>query len=235
MHRGDRHVSGLFANTWIVVPAYNEGAVIAATLRGLLEVFPRVIVVDDCSTDRTGDIAHEVGAHVARHSINLGAGAAIATGIAYALRHGAEELVTFDADGQHSVEDALSMVQRLRQGDVDVVLASRFLGQAKGISTGRRLLLKLAIAFTKATTGLALTDTHNGLKAFSRTAAQTIRITQNRMAHCSEILEEIAEKKLRAIEVPSTVIYTDYSKRKGQRWTGAFSILADLFTRSLYR
>lgn len=228
-------MAGAFANTWIVVPAYNESAVIAATLRGLMQVFPHVIVVDDCSSDNSGELALDAGAHVARHSINLGAGAAIATGIAYALRQGAEELVTFDADGQHAVEDARTMVKRLRQGDVDVVLASRFLGQAKGISRGRRLLLKLAVAFTKATTGLALTDTHNGLKVFSRRAARTIRIRQNRMAHCSEILEEIAEKKLRAVEVPSTVVYTDYSKRKGQRWTGAFSILADLFTRSLYR
>lgn len=228
-------MTGLFANTWIVVPAYNESAVIEATLWGLLPTFPNVIVVDDCSADETGALARASGAHLARHAINLGAGAAIATGIAYALRQGAEELVTFDADGQHSVEDARAMVLRLKQGDVDVVLASRFLGQAQGITTGRRLLLKLAVVFTKATTGLALTDTHNGLKAFSRHAAQTIRIRQNRMAHCSEILEQIAEKRLRAVEMPSTVVYTDYSKRKGQRWTGAFAILSDLVTRSLYR
>jgi hypothetical protein len=123
----------------------------------------------------------------------------------------------------------------VQQGDVDVVLASRFLGQTYGITTGRRLLLKLAIRFTRATTGLALTDTHNGLKVFSRHAAETIRIRQNRMAHCSEMLEQIAEHTLRAVEMPSTVVYTDYSRAKGQRWTGAFAILADLFARRLYR
>lgn len=228
-------MAGTFARTWVVVPAYNESAVIAATLGGLLPSFGNVVVVDDCSTDGSGAIAHSSGAHVARHSVNLGAGAAIATGIAYALRQGAEEIVTFDADGQHSVDDAKSMVHRLREGDVDVVLASRFLGRAEGITVASRTLLRLAVLFTKATTGLALTDTHNGLKVFSRHAALSIRIRQNRMAHCSEILDQIAEQKLRAVEVPCTIVYTDYSRRKGQRWTGAFAILADLFARKLYR
>ena len=228
-------VPGPFGKTWVVMPAYNEGSVVAATISDLLRSFQNIVVVDDCSSDNTGAIALQAGAHVTRHVVNLGAGAAIATGIAYSLRQGAEEIVTFDADGQHSVSDARSMVLRLQEGDVDVVLGSRFLGRVEGITVGRRALLKLAIIFTRATTGLALTDTHNGLKVFSRLAAQMIRIRQNRMAHCSEILEEIAEKKLRAVEVPCTVVYTEYSKRKGQRWTGAFSIVADLFARRLYR
>ena len=220
---------------WVVVPAYNEGPVVATTVGGLMRHFLNVIVVDDCSADATGKLALEAGAHVARHPVNLGQGAALATGIAYALRHGAEAIVTFDADGQHSAADAEAMVRKLTETGVDVVLGSRFLGMAEGISAGRRRLLRLAVLFTRLTTGLLLTDAHNGLRVFSRHAAETIRIRQNRMAHASEILEQIARHKLSFVEAPCSVVYTDYSRAKGQRWTGAFSILGDLLTRRLYR
>lgn len=224
-----------FERVWVVVPAYNEGSVVAATVGGLLPRFPNVIVVDDCSADATGQLALGAGAHVARHPVNLGQGAALATGIAYALRQGAEAIVTFDADGQHGAADAEAMLHRLDETGVDVVLGSRFLGRAEGITSGRRLLLRLAVLFTRFTTGLALGDAHNGLRVLSRHAAQTIRIRQNRMAHASEILEQIAAHRLRFAEAPCNIVYTDYSRAKGQRWTGAFGILADLLTRRLYR
>lgn len=224
-----------FERVWVVVPAFNEGPVVAATVGDLLRCFRNVIVVDDCSGDVTGTLALQAGAHVARHPVNLGQGAALATGIAYALRHGADAVVTFDADGQHSATDASAMVGRLDADGVDVVLGSRFLGHAEGISAGRRRLLRLAVLFTRLTTGLSLTDAHNGLRVFSRHAAETIRIRQNRMAHASEILEQIALHRLRLVEVPCSVVYTDYSRAKGQRWTGVFSILGDLLTRRLYR
>ncbi|RYE71041.1 MAG: glycosyltransferase family 2 protein, partial [Hyphomicrobiales bacterium] len=107
---------------WVVVPAYNEGPVVATTVTDLLGYFANVIVVDDCSTDGSGQLALGSGAHVARHPLNLGQGAALATGIAYALRQGAEAIVTFDADGQHSAADARAMVQRLDEHDIDTVL-----------------------------------------------------------------------------------------------------------------
>ncbi len=224
-----------FERVWVVVPAYNEGPVVATTVGDLLHYFANVCVVDDFSADATGRLALEAGAHVVRHPVNLGQGAALATGIAYALRHGAEAIVTFDADGQHSPADAAAMVERRDEAQVDVVLGSRFLGRAEGISAGRRLLLRLAVLFTRLTTGLALTDAHNGLRVLSRHAAETIRIRQNRMAHASEVLEQIARHRLRLAEAPCSIVYTDYSRAKGQRWTGAFSILGDLLTRRLYR
>lgn len=220
---------------WAVVPAYNEAAVVSTTLGQILRSFPNVVVVDDCSTDGTGTLALQAGAHVARHPVNLGAGAAMATGVAYVLQRGAEAIVTIDADGQHSVEDAATMVGLLDEKGVDVVLGSRFLGQVEGITFGRRLLLSVAVVFTRLTTGLPLSDTHNGLRVFSRHAAQTIRVRQNRMAHGSEILEQIATHKLRYVEAPCRVVYTEYSRAKGQQWTGMFTILGDLLKRKLYR
>src|SRR4051812_386856 len=174
-------------STWLVIPAYNEAKVISETLRSARTVFHNIVVVDDCSTDATGPLSLAAGAHVCRHPINLGQGAALQTGIDYALARGAEVIVTFDADGQHQPADARRMVETLDRLGCDVVLASRFRGVAHGISGLRRAVLQLATRYTRLTTGLAVTDTHNGLRAFSRSAAQAVRIRQNRMAHASEI------------------------------------------------
>jgi polyprenyl-phospho-N-acetylgalactosaminyl synthase len=222
-------------NTWIVMPAFNEEAVVGKTIETTIVYFPNIVVVDDCSSDRTGDLAHKAGAHVCRHSINLGQGAALQTGIDYALKQGAEYIVTFDADGQHRPIDAVAMVDLLVQHNLDVILASRFLGGTIGLGKCKRLLLKLATLYTRLTTGLAITDTHNGLRVFSRAAAKQMRIRQNRMAHASEILELIGKMKLRYTEAPCTIIYTDYTKAKGQRMTGAIDILSDLLVRRMYK
>ncbi|MFN3687615.1 glycosyltransferase family 2 protein [Salinarimonas sp.] len=222
---------------WVVIPAFDEAAsgVVGRTVADVRRAFPNVVVVDDCSSDATGDQALAAGAHVCRHAINLGQGAALATGIRYALERGAEIVVTFDADGQHRVADALAMIDRLRETGVDVVLGSRFLGRAVGMSERKRLFLRLATAFTRVTSGLPVTDTHNGLRVLSARAARAIVIRQNRMAHASEILDEIRSRGLAFVEHPVEIAYTDYSMAKGQRMSGAFAIVADLTMRKLYR
>lgn len=226
-----------FARTWMVIPAFNEAQyeTIAATVRSARRVFSNIVVVDDCSRDGTGELALREGAHVCCHPVNLGQGAALATGIRYALLQDADEIVTFDADGQHGVKDAQTMVNVLRAKKVDVVLGSRFLGTASGISSSRRLLLKAATVFTRMSTGLAVTDAHNGLRVLTSSAAEAITITQNRMAHASEILHQIAELGLSYVEVPTHITYTDYSVAKGQKMSGAFTILGDLLIRKLHR
>jgi glycosyltransferase involved in cell wall biosynthesis len=218
---------------WVVIPAYNEGVVIENTIRELSPFFKKFVVVDDCSRDDTADIALRAGAHVCRHPINLGQGAALQTGIHYALAKGAEVIITFDADGQHQPRDAQAMVETLIEGNHDIVLSSRFKGTAEGIPRLKYIVLVAAVWFTRLTTGLPVTDTHNGLRVFSRRAAEVVKIRQNRMAHASEILEEIARLKLSWTEVPGTIRYTAYSITKGQRLSGAVEILKDLFFRRL--
>jgi glycosyltransferase involved in cell wall biosynthesis len=225
------HRSGeiALAGLWIVIPAYNESSVLAHTLAGLAGAGARLLVVDDGSSDATSAIAEASGAMVARHVINLGQGAALQTGIALALARGADFVCTFDADGQHE-PTTVDRMHALLLGDptVDVVLASRFLGSPLEMSYVRRLLLRTAIVVTNRQTRLSLTDTHNGLRMFRRAAAQCVRITQPGMAHGSEVLSNIASAKLRVVEVPSTVRYTEYSRRKGQRLTNSFKIAFDL-------
>jgi polyprenyl-phospho-N-acetylgalactosaminyl synthase len=218
---------------WVVVPAFNEATVIAGVVSGLRVAWPLVVVVDDCSSDRTGDEARSAGAIVLRHAINLGQGAATQTGIRFAHEHGAAFIVTFDSDGQHRVEDIDALIERQRETGADVVLGSRFLGRAEGISSFRRLVLRLAAFFTWLTTGVRLTDAHNGLRLFSREAAEKIRIRQNRMAHASEIIGLIGKLGLKVAEAPVTILYTEYSLRKGQKLSNAFNILSELFVARL--
>jgi polyprenyl-phospho-N-acetylgalactosaminyl synthase len=222
-------------DVWIVIPAFNEGTVIGRVVSGVTALYRNVIVVDDASNDETGRAAESAGALVVRHPINLGQGAALKTGIDFALENGAGIIVTFDADGQHRVDDIDALTAPVRHGEADFVLGSRFLGQSLNIPTSRRLLLQAALLFTRITTRLRITDVHNGLRAMTKRGAQAIHIRQNRMAHASEILEQIARSGLRYVEVPVTVEYTDYSLAKGQRMSNSLSILADLFAGRLQR
>jgi len=219
--------------TWVVIPMFNEGSVIYGVAREVLAAFPNLVVVDDGSTDDALEQAARAGATVLKHPINLGQGAALQTGINYALQQGARHVVTFDADGQHQIKDVVAMLEMIRQENLDVVLGSRFIGKTIGMSFGRRLLLKAAVIFTKISTGLNLTDAHNGLRVFARRAALKINIQQNRMAHASEILEQIAANKMSYAEFGNTIRYTDYSKLKGQKPSNAINIVIDLMVRRL--
>jgi glycosyltransferase involved in cell wall biosynthesis len=219
----------------VVVAAYNEARVIAGVVAGVVHAGYDVVVVDDGSSDRTRHLAAAAGAMVLRHPINLGQGAALQTGIEFALRQGADIVVTFDADGQHRIADAARLVAALHTHGADFALGSRFLGGAVNQPLSRRILLRLATLFTRLTTGLSLTDTHNGLRAMTRRGASAIGLKQNRMAHASEFLQQIADSGLKFVEVPVTIEYSAYSLEKGQTMGDALVILTDLFARRLHR
>jgi glycosyltransferase involved in cell wall biosynthesis len=223
------------AQIYVVIPAYNEGPVIARVVADVRRGGYAAVVVDDGSRDATAQAASGAGAAVIKHPFNLGQGAALQTGIDYALAQQAEVIVTFDADGQHRVSDISLLTEALVQERVDFALGSRFLGQAPNLPPVRRLLLRAATAFTRLTTDLEVTDTHNGLRAMTRRGAASIKLRQNRMAHASEWLAQIAASRLRYVERPVTIEYTDYSLAKGQTLADAVLILLDLFARRLYR
>jgi glycosyltransferase involved in cell wall biosynthesis len=222
-------------SVWVVIAAYNEERAIGDVLSGLKPYFPNVVIVDDGSRDATSQIARAHGANVLRHVFNRGQGAALQTGIEFALSRGAPFVATFDADGQHRVQDLQLMRKRLDETGADLALGSRFLGEAIGITTSRRLFLKAATWFELITTGVPLTDAHNGLRLIRRDAALRIRIRQDWMAHASDIIRQIGELKLKYIEVPCTIRYTDYSMAKGQSLLGSLQILKDLLMRELQR
>lgn len=223
------------ANVWVVVAGYNEGRVIGDVVRGLVARWPNVVVVDDGSRDNTADEAFRAGATVLSHPTNLGQGAALATGIGYALKRGADYIATFDADGQHQVGDIAKLLAALQTHGADIAIGSRFLGDAQSMPWARKVVLKMAVIFTWIVTGQRMTDAHNGLRLFSAHAARTIRITQNRMAHASEIIERIAQNKLKLVEVPVTLLYTEYSLSKGQPLSNSVNIVLELLIGRLQR
>lgn len=213
--------------TVIIIPSYNEERAIGEVVSELRTSWPHVVVIDDGSSDATAAVARANGATVLRHVVNRGQGAALQTGIAYALERGARIIVTFDSDGQHRAEDVALLVKPIEEGRADAVLGSRFLGSTESMPRRRGLLLRAAVLFTRLTSGARVTDTHNGLRAFSAAGARRIEIRLDRMAHASELVDQIVTRGLRFVEVPVHVRYSDYSKRKGQSSMNAFRVLFD--------
>ncbi len=209
---------------------YNEATVVGSVIQGLRKQFPYVVCVDDGSTDGSQEKARAAGAVVVQHPINLGQGAALQTGIEFALQDPELEcIVTFDADGQHRVDDALAMAQRVKSGEAEIILGSRFLDDRTKLSPAKRLVLKTAAIQSRLATGMNLTDAHNGLRAFNPRVASNIQLTQNRMAHASELVHQLARLKPKYAEHPVEIIYTDYSKSKGQSLLNSVNIVAELF------
>ncbi len=208
-----------------MVPLYNEAAVIARVLKGLRRRFANVVVVDDGSADDSVEAARPHATWLLRHLVNRGQGAALQTGTAFALARGARRIAHFDADGQHDVRDLERMVERVADGACDIALGNRFADRGSNVPAGRRLLLKSAVLFHRVCSGIELSDVHNGLRVFSREAAERLEITADRMAHASELIDLIARSGLRVEEIPVHIRYDEYSREKGQRWTGGFRIL----------
>jgi polyprenyl-phospho-N-acetylgalactosaminyl synthase len=223
-----------YPDVWIVIPAFNEAAVVGEVIADVRSVFDHVVCVDDGSTDGTGEIARRAGAHLVHHPINLGQGAAIQTGVEYARKQpGARVFATFDADGQHRVKDMAAMIDRLSAGDVDIVIGTRF-GEDRGGSRPplfKRIVLQTAAWLSPRGRRLGLTDTNNGLRVFNKKVADGLDITMSGMSHANEFVMLIAENHWRVVEQPVEVLYTEYSKSKGQPLLNGVNIIFDGFLR----
>ncbi len=220
-----------------VMPAYNEETRIGAAVSDALNYTQAVVVVDDCSRDRSSQVARGAGAIVLRHAINRGQGAALQTATDYALQYLEPDIVVhFDADGQMQGCDIEALITPIMLGQADIVLGSRFLGQAAlNMPSFRRLVLRAGVLFTYSLSGIWLTDSQNGFRALSRQAAQDIRITLDRMAHASEILDLIKVKSLRYQEQPVTIRYSSETLEKSPSTWRALGIVKDLLKKKFVR
>lgn len=229
-------MSRQYSNVAIVIPAFNEGSAILATIQGIPDDFPHVIVVDDGSRDDTREQVEATRAMLVKHPINLGQGAALQTGIDMALLDpGIDYVVTFDADGQHRIEDVRSMIDYADQHRVQIVLGSRFLGKAINMPSMKRIILKAAVWFSNITSGVRLTDTHNGLRVIHRSAAAKMKLELPDFSHASEIVERIGQQAFSYAEVPVTIIYSEYSRSKGQSMINAVNIAFDALLRKVIK
>lgn len=199
-------------------------------IAGIRSVFDDVVCVDDGSTDDTAAAARRAGAYVVRHPVNLGQGAAIQTGVEFArAQPGARLFATFDADGQHRVADLIRMIDHLENSDLDIVIGTRFAAPdaAAAVPPLKRVILRAAVWLNPRIRRLGLSDAHNGLRVFNRRVADGLDLALNGMGHAGEFIALIAENRWRVGEVPVEVLYTDYSKSKGQPLLNGVNILFD--------
>lgn len=222
-------------DVFVVIPAYNEGTALTQTVDELLPYGFQLVVVDDGSS--VPAIAHlnDRPVHYLRHTTNLGQGAALQTGMEYALSQSAKAVVHFDADGQHSPSKIRDLLEPIRQGESDVALGSRFIDpkDRDAVPRMKQIVLKAGVCVSWLFAGLWLTDTHNGFRALSIEAVRQIKLTENGYAHATEILELIRKAGLRVREVPTKIRYTEHSLAKGQSIWNSFNILFDLLLRKL--
>ena len=216
----------------IIVPFYNEEEVIEKVLSELIASDYKVIAIDDGSTDKSNEIARKMNCVLLKHPSNFGQGAALQTGISFArLNPKIEYFVTFDSDGQHQVSDIKYLLQPLLNDETDFVFGTRFQDDKTKFPFLKRIVLKAAIKYTQLSTGVTITDTHNGFRAFNKIAAIKINLNFSGMTHASEFVEKAGESGLRIKEVPVHILYTKYTKRKGQSLWNSINILTDLFLR----
>lgn len=206
-----------------VIPAYNEAEKISLVISKVTPLVDEVIVVDDCSKDNTFELVRQTKAVALRHLINRGQGAALQTGDEYALTHGADIVVHFDADDQFKAEEITSLIEPIKENRADAVFGSRFLGSANFPFTKRFIIMPLA-RFINLLFGIKMSDPQSGFRAINKETLSQIKIENRGMAHCSEILYKVIKTKARVTEVPITVTYHEF----GQSFGGGFKIIKDL-------
>ena len=213
----------------MVVPAFNEQKVIKDIINNLLKKFPNVIVVNDGSNDRTLEIINELDIKVLSHEINLGVGAAVQTGFDYVSKiPNAKAVITFDADGQHLVDDAVAMAKEILICDEGIIFGTRFPKHSKNIPKVKRFVLKLIAKITDLVTGVTLTDAHNGLKAYKISTIKKLELQFSSYSYESELITQVARKKIDYKEMPTDIKYTSYSIKKGQKLLNGLLIIEDL-------
>lgn len=217
-----------------VIPAYNEATRIATVVSDARKVCDRVIVVDDGSTDRTGEAAMEAGATVLRHLENSGAGAATMTGIEAARAMGATAMVTLDADGQHDPVDIPLLLHPIKNDSADIVFANRF-GMRNKIPLIRRFFNALGNIVTFIATGMWVQDSQCGFKVFGPRALGEVDIKMSGFEFCTEIVGEARRNRWRIAQIPTKVLYSEYTMAKGQSFASGVKTALKILVRSFLR
>lgn len=213
-----------------VIPAYNEAKSIVSVVNRVKPLVDGLVVVDDHSSDNTFNLVKSTGVPVLHHIVNRGQGAALQTGNDYALSQGADIIVHFDADGQFLAEEIKDVVQPIKDSSADIVFGSRFLGKKSNLPKFKKnIIMPLAKVINKIFFDINLSDPQNGFRAMSAQVAREIRIENDGMAHCNEILIKAFQNKYRIQEVPITVIYHEF----GQKFSGGIRIIKDLIYKKL--
>lgn len=227
---------GMIMNSYniaIVIPVYNEANVVGDVITNLRKKRPNdaIIAVNDGSSDNSLDVLLSLhGVYVLSHDVNLGQGAALQTGISFARKLNAKYVVTFDSDGQHSVDDIQPFYNEIESKQLDIVMGSRFLGDSiSNVSAFKKYFLQLSTLFTYAISGIKLSDSHNGFRIINIKDNPHFELRHNGMSHASEIVDLVSQLKMKYAEKSCTIIYTEYSKAKGQSLWNSINIVLEIF------
>lgn len=218
----------------VIIPAFNEAEAIGKTVGEVMAAVPKgtsVLVIDDGSNDSTSELAKKAGAVVLRHPINRGLGGALGTGLYWAKINDFDYCVTFDADGQHDPNDLSNVLKPIYSGKADVAIGTRTLLGWGEIPGDRKFILSLSNWLTWWLFGIKTSDSLSGFRAFNRKAIEKIQLRTDRMEVSNEFFSEIKRHKLKLAEVPIRVIYTDYSRSKGQKNSNAVDVGVKLLLR----
>jgi len=214
-----------------IIPAYNEGENVLDVLRSISSVVDKVVVIDDGSSDNTHRLVsqfiteNQTNIYLLRHEINRGQGASLQTGNDFAVKEGADIVVHFDSDGQFLSEEVNEVVRPIIEDGVDIVFGSRFLDKKSSIPFFKKIfILPIARFVNKVLFNATLSDPQSGFRAMNLKSLRVIKIEQDRMAHCSEIIEKAFKNNLKITERPISVIYKNF----GQNFSGGVRVLFDL-------
>ena len=221
-----------FDNIYVLIPVFNEEKVIKEIILELKKSFKYIITVNDGSFDDSKKILENLNVILLNHPINLGQGAAIKTGLDYINRYtDADALITFDADGQHSIDDAINFAEEISKTEKDIIFGSRFIEDDSNVPIFKKIILKTATLLTNILLSVKLTDTHNGLKAIKTKVLDKIEISIDSYAFETELILEVAKKKIKYMELPTSIQYSEYSKQKGQSILNSIRIFEDIILR----
>ncbi|MFO0862161.1 MAG: glycosyltransferase family 2 protein [Candidatus Saccharibacteria bacterium] len=221
-----------------VIPAYNEATVIPNVLKDLKKALAKtkldyeIVVVDDGSSDKTGEIVKNEDVFVISHILNSGSGSATATGLSYAQQSGFDIAATLDADGQHDPSEVIKGVELIQKKKTDLLIGSRLIN-SKGMSKTKVAGNKGLSYITFLLFGIKVTDSQSGMRIYSKKALDNLKWKSSGYEFCSEMLWRAKQQNMKVDEYPITAIYTDYSKAKGQNNWNSFNIIKSLLQRRI--
>lgn len=191
----------------VAIPAFNEEKNIAGIILKLKKFTDEIIVCDDGSTDLTSEIADALGVKIVKHSKNLGYGSAIKSLFLKCKEMNVDAMITFDADGQHRIEDLEKLIQPIKDDSADLVIGSRFLDEETKIPKYREAGVKAITKLTNVAGGTKISDSQSGLRAYNKKILEDLQLMETGMGISTEILIKAQKSNFRIIEVPIKILY----------------------------
>ena len=214
----------------VIIPVFNEEGSISRVIDEVIGAGFNVLCVNDASKDKSCEVIQGKGVPVLNHSINLGQGATLESGFEVVRRNlvRCRLVATFDADGQHQVNDLVRFLNEFNnQPEIDFILGSRFLDKRTEISILKKIVLRSFAFGSRFSLGIKLTDRHNGLRLFKREILLDLNLKISGYGHADEFLKHIRRKSIHYVEVGNHIIYSDYSRSKGQPLINGVRTLLD--------